>query len=476
MNAPYIDMYGPIKLAAGRYFPLGLGYIAAVLIQNGFEVKLLDPEAQDLSSEDIKKICLEWSPSLVGISSATPNFSNAAALAKDIKSINKNITVAIGGIHASSLPDYVLKKSPEIDCVVIGEGEYAMLEIAKALRDGSCPFSDIKGLAYRKGGETIFTLPRPFVPDIDSLPEPARNMLDMKLFFPNVFNIRRRLSAGMITSRGCPFKCYFCASHITMGDKYRPHSAERVIDEMSRLVKDNKVEQILFMDDTFAFNKERVFRITESIIKNKIKADWHCFARVSDVNTEMLRLMERAGCSSIGFGVESGDDKILMGIKKGITLDQVKKAFNATKSTKMRVQAFFVFGNKNETKENIDKTISLSLELAPHLAFFNILTPYPGTRAFSDLGIKDLDTITNWEDFVAIGPRASLGVGGLSKEELLSAMNRANRAFYFRPGQLLKILFSIRSFYELSAYIKGGFALLLQMFAWNKSKTSPEDK
>jgi len=475
INAPYVDVYGPIKLAAGRYFPLGLGYIAAVLRDNGFPVRLIDPEAQGQGIDKIINIIRDEAPAMIGISSATPNFSNAVRIASLAKDIDPKVPVVIGGIHASALPEFVLKQSGPVDLVVVGEGEYTMLELARAVSQGGS-FEHIQGLAYRKDGRILRTEARPFIKDVDVLPMPARDLIDMGLFFPNVFNIRKKRTAGMISSRGCPFKCYFCASHITMGAGYRPHSASRVFDELSMLVKEHGVEQVLFMDDTFTFDRKRLIDICEKILKTGLKVDWHCFARVSDIDRDVLKLMERSGCSSIGYGVESGDDAVLKGIKKGITLDQVRKAFSLSNATRMRTQAFFVFGSKNETPAAIDKTISLAKELGPHLAFFNILTPYPGTRAFEDLAIADPASITNWDDFVAIGPKASLGVGTLSNQELVKAMHKAYLAFYLRPIQLLKILFSFRSWYEFLQYVKGGAALCLQMMQWKKTVKQGADK
>ncbi|MDD5440250.1 MAG: radical SAM protein, partial [Candidatus Omnitrophica bacterium] len=465
INAPYIDVYGPIKLAAGRYFPLGLGYIAAVLRDHGFTVRLIDPEAQSLAIGDIADIIRADKPMTVGISSATPNFSSAVKIAGLAKEIDPGIKVVAGGIHASALPELVLEQTGAFDIVVIGEGENTMVELARAFQEGT-GYEGVAGIAYRKQGIITRTAPRPFIQDVDSLPLPARDLIDIALFFPNLFNIRKRRTAGMITSRGCPFKCYFCASHITMGAGYRPHSSGRVFDELSMLVRDYGVQQVLFMDDTFTFDRKRLIDICERILRSALHVDWHCFARVSDVDKETLALMEKAGCSSIGFGVESGDEEVLKGIKKGITLGQVRQAFALSNLTRMRTQAFFVFGSKHETNRTIDTTISLAKELKPHLAFFNILTPYPGTRAFDDIGIKDPGAITNWDDFVAIGPRASLGVGTLSNNDLVRAMHKAYKAYYLRLGALMRILCSFRSWYEFFQYVKGGMALVLQMVQW----------
>jgi len=471
VNAPYINVYGPVKLAAGRYFPLGLGYIASVLLQSGFNVKLLDPEAQKMTLDDIEKIVEEWKPFIVGISSATPNFASVLGIVRLVKKVNPHIVTVAGGIHVTALPEFVLRKNEELDIVAIGEAEYTMLELCLASRNGFRSYDSVRGIAYRRDDKIVFTKPRPLVQDPDTLPFPARHLIDLNLFYPNLFNTRRRRSAGIITSRGCPFKCYFCASNLTMGSRYRPHSASRVFDEISMLVRNHNVEQILFFDDTFTLQRQRVVDICEHILRSGIKVDWHCFGRVSDVDQEMLKLMEKAGCSSIGYGVESGNAEVLKSIKKGITIEQVRRAFAMTNKTNMRIQAFFVFGNKKETKENMNESIKLSKELKPHLAFFNMLTPYPGTPAFKDIGIGDLDEIANWEDFVAIGPKASIKVGMLSKKELLDGVHRAHRDFYLRPKQLIKILFSFRTFYEFTRYVKGGVALILQILNWReKSK------
>ena len=470
INAPYVEGYGALKLAAGRYFPLGLGYIAAVLKQNGFDVRLVDPEAESLGFADLEKMISNWKPLVVGVSSATPNFNNAMKIAKITKNVCHDSIVVIGGIHASALPEFVLLKSADVDVVVIGEGENTMLELCNHAKDGKVSYGDIAGIAYRDGAHAKRTPSRSFITDIDTIPLPARELVNLKLFYPNLFNAKRRVSAGMITSRGCPFKCYFCASHITMGAGYRSHSAKRVYDEIEMLVKKHGVELIIFLDDTFTFDKKRVREICELILKNRLRFEWNCLGRVSDVNEDLLRLMKKAGCYSIAYGVESGDEKTLSTMKKGITIDQIRAAFSLSKKVGLRTQAFFVFGNKGETMEAIDRSIKLAKELNPLIAFFNILTPYPGTKAFEDMGIiNNIESIDNWEDFVSIGPKAAFA-GKLSKEELTSSVYRANKEFYLRLSQLARIGLSLRTFYEFSQYLKGGLALIAQMAIWKKGR------
>lgn len=175
INTPYVDIYGPIKNAVGRYFPLGIGYIGSFLKKNDHEVLLLDPEAQNLSSDNIADILKKERPDVVGISSATPNFPEAIKLANFVKGFTDALIV-LGGAHASALPKIILEQNPSFDLVVKGEGEYTMLEIMEAIKNNKS-FSIIKGLAYRNGNEIIENDSRAWITDVDKLPFPDRDQI-----------------------------------------------------------------------------------------------------------------------------------------------------------------------------------------------------------------------------------------------------------------------------------------------------------
>jgi len=466
ISAPYIDLYGPIKSAAGRYFPLGLGYIAAFLRKNGYHISLYEPEVQKLNFNDISKIFAAEKPDIVGISCATPNFYNAVELAKLAKKFC-NCKVILGGVHASAIPEFIIKQyNAYFDYVVVGEGEYTMLELLECLGKKQIP-TGVSGLCFWDEGKVILTPCRPFISDLDSLPYPARDLIPYNLFSPNVYNIRYNSCFTILTSRGCSFNCSFCASWLTLGKKYRTHSAEYVLDEMSMLKTQYKARQFIITDDTFTINKKRLIDICEGMIKKRLNIEWFCFSQITAVDGEILKLMKRAGCYNIGFGIESVSQRILKIIGKPHSSVQCKTVIDAANRLGIKTQAFFVFGQQGETIEEINDTINFAIHLNPTLAFFNMLVPYPGTRDFSYF-FKDvpLDKI-DWKNFVAIGTNSAINKP--DNLDLEKIVYNANLRFYKRPSQLLHIISKIKTLYELWSYIKGGFGLLSQMLLWKKS-------
>lgn len=463
----YRNVYGPIRLAAGNYFLLGLGYIAAYLRQHQHEVSILDPEAQGLSYtaciEEVKKL----SPELIGISATTPDFANALKIAKLCKESSRAFLL-LGGIHGTSMPEYVLKEYPGLfDAVCIGEGEETSLEICKFLQGEIKTLKEIAGLCFVENGQMIKTLPRQFITDLDSLPFPARDLVDLNLYKPHTFNTRKGKTATIITSRGCPFRCTFCASKLTLGGRFRARSAENVLQEIRHLVRRYGVNHILIQDDTFTYDVDRAKEICRKIIDGKLQIEWFAFSQVTRIDEELFSLMKRAGCYCVGYGIESVDKEVLKNIRKPNTIEQCEFAINMAKKYRLRTQAYFIFGNKGDTKETIKKTIDFALKTSPTFAFFNKLVPYPGTEIFHDY-FKDDYKGVDWRDFVPYGVNAVCSTQAFSKRDLELLAFKANLLFYFRPSQLLEILRTIKSLPELKAYLIGGLGLILQMIKWRR--------
>ncbi|MBI2251426.1 MAG: cobalamin B12-binding domain-containing protein [Armatimonadetes bacterium] len=459
INAPYSSIYGPLKIALGRYFPLGLGYIASVLRNKGYLVKLLDPEAQNLNDFTLNEEIKKFKPDLVGISCATPNFFQAQKIAKIVKE-NFTSPVVLGGVHASAIPEYILKNSPEIDFIVKGEGEETLLELINELKEKR-NFSKVLGLVFKENNQIKVNPSRTFIQNLDSLPYPARDLVPFSLYRPHSHNFRKTPCVTMITSRGCPSRCTFCASYLTTGKVFRAHSSEYVISEIEFLVKNYGIKQVIFQDDTFTLKKERVAEICESLIKKNFKILWFCFARINTVDKELLILMKKAGCFSIGYGIESGDEIILKKMKKGLNLSEAEKILKLSNKLGFKTQAFFILGYIEEDFSQIKKTINLAKKLNPTLAFFNFLVPYPGTEVFDQF--YKIEEIENWGDFVAIGQHPVSKISKLSKDELQKAIKLANREFYLRPSQIFHILKQIKSWHEFKEYFKGALGLFRQM-------------
>lgn len=468
LSPPYLDLYGKLNKAAGRYFPLGLGYIASFLRKYGsYSVQIYEPEAQSLSYADLEKIIRDNRPDIVGLTCSTPNFFRAVRLALAVKN-NSDAKVIIGGVHASALPEFIAENYPElIDCVVVGEGEITMLELVRAYENNES-IEGIKGIVHRSGNKTIRTETRPFINELDSIPFPARDLIPQKLFIPNLHNARHKSCLTLLTSRGCPFNCSFCASRIVSGKKYRTHSAEYVLEEIQMLKTDFNARQLLITDDTFTIDHERLEKICRGMIDKKIGLEWFCFSQVSSVNREMLSLMKKAGCYNIGFGIESGDEDILRKMGKPIKPEKALEAVRFANEIGMKTQAFYIFGTPGETKQQMVETIQFAKKVGATLAFFNMLVPYPGTKDFhhffSNIPLGKIE----WEKFVAVGEECILTNSAVSQKEMEKLIASANLTYYMNPRRIANLLFHIRTFYEFSNYIKGGISLLKQILKWFK--------
>ncbi|MDT8286139.1 MAG: radical SAM protein [Elusimicrobiales bacterium] len=472
ISPPYVDLYGKLNRAAGRYFPLGLAYIAAYARRyGGHEVSMYEPEAQGLGYADLARIIEEGRPDIVGLTSSTPNFQRALDIARLARE-RSSAKVVLGGVHASALPEFILESRPGlIDCVVVGEGEVTFLEVVKAYAAGG-DVSGIPGIAYMGPSGAVRTPPRPYLEDLDSIPFPARDLIPQSLFVPNLHNARYKDCFTILTSRGCPFNCSFCASRIVSGRKYRMHSAEYVLEEMRMLKKDYNARQLLITDDTFTVNHERLEKICRGMIDGRMGLKWFCFSQTSAVNRDILRMMARAGCYNIGFGIESANQKSLREIGKPLNLAKALDSVHEANKAGMKTQAFYVFGIPGETAADVENTISFSKKVNSTLAFFNMLVPYPGTRDFDKYfsGVP-LGEIT-WSDFVAVGEKCVLKDSSLPAEEIRRLMSKAYRQYYFNPRRALNILLQVRTLRELLSYAMGGLSLAMQVLRWSKKSGS----
>jgi radical SAM superfamily enzyme YgiQ (UPF0313 family) len=428
---------------------------------------MYEPEAQRLSKADIERIITGYTPDVIGITCSTPNFSGAISLARMCKT-NLAAKVVIGGVHASAVPEFIMENYSDcIDCVVAGEGERTMLEFVQACQNNT-PINDISGLVYTKNGKVIYTGERSFIEDLDSIPNPARDLIPQNLFAPNMHNARYKNCMTILTSRGCPFDCSFCAARIVSGKKYRMHSAEYVLEEMEMLKKDYNARQLLITDDTFTINQDRLEQICKGMIDRKLNLAWFCFSQVTTVNKRILQLMKKAGCYSIGFGIESSDETILKNMGKPINPEKAKETVRIANSIGLKTQAFYIIGSPGETSDQMRKTISFSREVNATLTFYNMLVPYPGTKEFnyyfSGIPLQDIE----WENFVAIGEHCVLKKSEVPIEDIQKMIAGANLHYYLNPLRIFNLCRHIRTGHELINYLKGGASLLSQVFKWSK--------
>jgi anaerobic magnesium-protoporphyrin IX monomethyl ester cyclase len=367
--------------------PLGILYLAAVLLKAGHEVKVIDPNIDD-SVSTIADSVLLFKPDLIGISATTAQIENGIDIAACIKEKNHFIPIIIGGAHATVCSKDVLMKPP-VDYVAIGEGEHIIINLVNALQLKT-PIDQVRGIGYKKNGEAIFTHREPLIENLDEIPFPARELLNSRYYYapPRIRGIWTKATATVMASRGCPFKCIWCSSHTVFGYKVRYRSPENVLAELQHLIDEFNIDSIYFIDDTFTLNPKYVEKVCNLIIEKKWKdLKWGCQARVDTVSEDMLKLMKKAGCIQLDFGVESGSPKILANLKKQIDIDAIKKAFMICHKVGMNAFASFMIGTPGENIDDIIMTKQLIREIKPDYCEFFYATPYPGTE-FYDLVVE----------------------------------------------------------------------------------------
>ncbi|MFH2138238.1 MAG: radical SAM protein [Candidatus Omnitrophota bacterium] len=453
----YLDLYGKSKIATKPYFPLGLGYIAAALKKNNYDCRILISSDGDDFLNKVMVSVREFDPLFIGFTSMTTNYPNAVELAKEIKKVF-SLPIVIGGIHVSAFREEILKQTDVFDYVVYGEGEDTIVELACNLNDPMANFGEINGLIWKSSsGQIVVNPPRRLENDLDKIPFPARELVDLDKFSTHS-HIAGGRSATIMTSRGCPYQCVFCSAHNVHGHKYREHSVDYVISEIEELVNKYNVTYVFIEDDTFTVNKKRVERICKRLSDKKLNLKFGCFSRVDIMDLSMARLLKKAGCINVIFGIESGDEEVLKKMKKHISLVQAKEAIQVCEKIGIKTFASFVIGFPFDTKETIKKTIDFALELNSTLVAFNPLVPFPGSEIFNDA--KHLPKhIEDWKSYITVNVPPYSFVDGLTPRDIYKLAQKGNRRFYLRPGQLWRIIKTIQSFSDLKEYFKAAIAV-----------------
>jgi radical SAM superfamily enzyme YgiQ (UPF0313 family) len=354
--------------------PLGLAYLAGALSEAGVEVKILDLVVFPYSRFLLQNLLEAFKPQMAGITAVTMTVDSAMGVIQDIKGIDPEIMTVMGGPHVSFCAQETLADYPELDVVVIGEGERTVVELCRAVDNGGA-LENVNGIVYRRGTDINSNPVREPIENLDELPPPARGLLPLGRY--RALN----MPISMTTSRGCPFKCIFCVGRKMVGARVRYRSPEKVVDELQYLHTLN-FHQINIADDLFTANKNHCLAVCNQIIKRDLKPSWTSFARVDTVSAAVLDAMKAAGCTAVSFGIESANPQILKTIKKGITLDQVEAAVGMCKQAGITPYASFILGLPGETPDTIKETMDFGERLKDlGLAYgFHLLAPFPGTE------------------------------------------------------------------------------------------------
>ena len=357
--------------------PLGLAYLAACLLEYrpDLQIKIIDGSL--LSREEYNESMMNIKADIVGVSATMSHLNQALMIPNMVK--EKNIKFIIGGRGVVNLPSSRLYESG-YSVICYGEGERTIVELVNAFENG-LSLESIKGISYLKEGKEIRTPPRELIEDLDEIPFPARDLLDMKKYLDTwEKNIGVRV-ASIISSRGCPFSCSFC-DKTTFGGKIRFMSPPRMVEEMRLLYDRYGVEQVFFEEDLFTVNRRRVLEFCSLMEKELPGKMWGAQSRVDTIDKEMLTRMRRAGCTDLTFGVESGSQKILDILGKGFTVDHVENAFRLVKEVGIEAGLFLIVGIPGETQEDIEITKRMIAKSEPKFIDVSYLTPIPGTEIY----------------------------------------------------------------------------------------------
>ncbi len=363
------------------WVPLGIAYLAKSLCTSGFDVEFKD--LHDYEWNEVEKLISDISPDLIGISCFTFGRIESLKAAALAKRVNPNITVVMGGPHASFFPEQILMNE-SVDIVVLGEGEVTIVELAGCLAEKE-NLDQIKGIAYKKNGRIYRNLPRPRVKTLDEFKFPAYDAFDINQYkSPEIPPQYSDLpGTHVITSRGCPFQCKFCSVNHFFNGKWAFRSPKNVVDEVEMLIHTLGVRHIYFSDDLFTLNHDRTIAICREILDRKLDFVWMAETRVDCVNEDMLYWMRKAGCYRLYYGVESGSPKILKLINKGFTVKQVQTAFKITHNAGIEPCCFLMVGNPGETPGTIFETVNLIFKIRPTaLPIIGITTILPGTDQY----------------------------------------------------------------------------------------------
>ena len=448
-NYRSVYSYAGSSTATPIYPPLGLAYLAAVVREAGFPVKIIEANAHNLTHDQIKQEIAEYQPDFIAMSASSSMMDEVDLLAKLCPD---NVKIILGGIHASSMPEEVLKDYPRIDFVVRREGEETIVQM---LNDEQ--LEKIDGVSYRKNGKIVHNKDSLFLEDLDKLPFPARDLLPMQKYFS--FEARAYPIDYIVSGRGCPYRCTFCADFITSGRKLRIRSAENIVAEVEHLVNEYGVKEIDFQDDNFTFYADRIFKFCELMIQKGLhkKVIWKVAngVRCDKVTLPMLKKMKQAGCYMLSLGIESGNQEILNKMRKAEKLEDIRNAARWCYQAGIETRGLFIFGNLGEDEQTMDDTIQFAKSLPLDTATFHICIPMPKTEYWEIIQREGKFLDVGWKGYTAYSSGAF--VHGKVTPKLMSKMQKkAYKEFYLRPSFVMRRLKKLKTFKDLKLTIKGG--------------------
>ncbi len=457
VNPPSLDGRGMIR--EGRctqkesvwttaWAPVSLATSTAVLRESGFTTTLYDCPSDGIGFSRFKHLLQEEKPALIIFSTATVSIASDLKIASACKEILPDIKTAALGTHVTSLPGETMQQEHALDAVVRGEPEYTLRELAKSLAAGRFG-EDVQGVTYRKNGDgaLVQNTARPFIANLDELPFPAWQFIHPQNYR---LPITREPYLLVNAERGCPYPCNFCTAPVYNGKKVRTKTPARTVDEMQWVHKNFGVNHIMFWSDGFTLDKNFARETCEEILRRNFKINWIANSRVDDVDFELLKLMKRAGCWILGFGIDSGSQETLDKVGKKFTLSQVRDAVKWARKAELTTCGFFIIGFPHENESHFKETISFAKNIDLDFAQFFCAVPLPGTALYEQAVAGNYMTAQDWGTYEF--SRSIMKYNGISPEVITQYRKKAYMEFYLRPKILFRILRRVQGWTGISKF------------------------
>ena len=443
LNPPFVHRYSRNSRWAARcrggalYYPIWLSYTAGLLEKEGHNVRLVDSPAWNWDLENVKEDAKKFKPDLIVVESNFQSLTNDVMVTKGIRTEMDAVSVLVGP-PTSQFPEKILNDG--IDIAARFEYDFTIRDIAKTIEEGK-RFEHIKGISYKENGKVIHNPDREFITskELDEIPfvsKVYKKHLNLKDYF---LDHALYPMVQIFTGRGCPNQCTFCSWPKTlMGRKYRVRSIENVVDEFEYVANElPEVKEIFIEDDTFTINRKRIKEVCREIKRRRLKIIWSCNAR-ADLDYESMKVLKKAGCRLLDVGYESGSDKILKNIKKGITTDDSRRFTKDTKRAGLMILADFVFGFPRETKETAEQTIRFAKEIKPNIVQFAVATPIPGTEFYNYVKENGFLLVDNLEQSLDENgfQKCIISYPDFTKEDIENYVDKALKEYYLSPSYI----------------------------------------
>ena len=430
-----------VKKMVGAAPPLGMLYIATYLRENGVDISIIDEAAQGYSLKDIIDWVQKEDPEILGFSTCSSSGRKAALIAEKVKSENPNMVTVFGNFYATFNAERILKKYPFVDAIIRGEGEHTSLELAKCLEKNG-DLKKVLGINFRDNGKIISTPDRPLIKDVDSLPFPDRELLDVEYHNTTAgIVVAPKKFSSFVSSRGCVFRCRFCGCRRLARSLWRSRSVDNIMEEL-HLLSSQGYKQFLFVDDNFTLNTKRVIKLCRRLKKEKVDIEFFAEGRVDNCPRDMLQEMSRANCKMMYFGIENGTQKVLDYYDKQTTTQQAIDALKAAKKSGIDVTvASFILGAPHETRQEILNTLKYAQKIEADIPQFNILATFPGTDIWEELKMHGLiDEEKHWETGVLV---SEVSPDAVPTKEIEQMIHDGYQRFFIRPNYIVKQLLRI---------------------------------